>query len=169
MVPSVGLANSCGTGAPSDRATDPASMFPPSTCTIWSLVPHSYSENVLSPVRRNFTTLQDGWGNREIWTRPCYLWGHNHSLVYFQVQYAGTNWTPCCSGVWYRNSGILALFTGELLQCWVNECLMTHRSCRQNRADQTKHHSETTKVRYNRPWMCYQDNRRTSCLSKNQA
>lgn len=44
--------------------------------------------------------------------------------------------------------------------------LMSHCSCRQNWADQTKHNPETTEVLFNLPWECYQDNRRKSSLTK---
>lgn len=60
--PSVGLANSLGTAAPSPSSTGSSSVLTPSICTSCSPeIPSSSSSSSdleLSPVRRNFTTLR---------------------------------------------------------------------------------------------------------------
>ncbi|KAI1233075.1 hypothetical protein IHE44_0006268 [Lamprotornis superbus] len=65
--PSVGLANSLGTAAPSPSSTGSSSVLTPSICTSCSPEIPSSSDLELSPVRRNFTTLK---AQKVIWILP---------------------------------------------------------------------------------------------------
>lgn len=61
-LPSVGLANSLGTAAPSSSSTASRPTRTPSIWTSCSPEATPSSDRALSPVRRNFTTLEDRAG-----------------------------------------------------------------------------------------------------------
>lgn len=78
--PSVGLANSLGTAAPSSSSTASRPTRTPSICTSCSPEAVSSSDLALSPVRRNFTTLGKR-ANLIAMARTCPLWPRRAALV----------------------------------------------------------------------------------------